>query len=60
VVTRVFMLFKNISSDELADWVEALHPNSEDVAGRWAGVAGIDVERALDVNLFRVLEWGGM
>lgn len=53
VVTRVFMLFKGVS--ETAAW-----EGSKDRDVDWAKVVGVDVERALDGRLFRVLEWGGM
>jgi len=31
----------------------------EDGVDWWKAVVGIDMERALDTSLFRVLEWGG-
>ncbi|KAJ7493848.1 hypothetical protein FB451DRAFT_1360535 [Mycena latifolia] len=58
VVTRVFMIFKGISDNELDVWA-----GSKPAAGdeeRWKGIVGVDIDRALDSSLFRVLEWGGM
>ncbi|KAJ7092302.1 hypothetical protein B0H15DRAFT_833419 [Mycena belliarum] len=58
IVTRVFMLFRGIADEERGLWSDA-KPAADDV-NRWAGVVGVDIDRALDVSLFRVLEWGGM
>ncbi|KAJ6476703.1 hypothetical protein C8R47DRAFT_1052008 [Mycena vitilis] len=58
VVTRVFMLFKGIPEEALADWAGAGCGAND--AEHWRGVVGVDVERASDTALFRVLEWGGM
>ncbi|KAJ6459121.1 hypothetical protein C8R47DRAFT_994807 [Mycena vitilis] len=58
VVTRVFMLFKGISDDAAGEWVGA--PSRDDDAERWRGVVGVDIGRASDAALLRVLEWGGM
>ncbi|KAJ7138822.1 hypothetical protein C8R46DRAFT_603970 [Mycena filopes] len=60
VVTRVFMLFKGISDDAVADWRDANAEPAENDGERWCKVVGVDLERAADVTLFRVLEWGGM
>ncbi|KAJ7466257.1 hypothetical protein B0H11DRAFT_2174970 [Mycena galericulata] len=57
VVTRVFMVFKGVSAEELGAWSASV--SVEDPA-RWRSVVGVEVERALDSSLFRVLEWGGM
>ncbi|KAJ7177123.1 hypothetical protein C8R46DRAFT_1078198 [Mycena filopes] len=57
VVTRVFMLFKGIADDALSGWSEADAVNDGE---HWRKVVGVDVERAADATLFRVLEWGGM
>ncbi|KAI0719183.1 hypothetical protein C8T65DRAFT_736878 [Cerioporus squamosus] len=56
VVTRVFMLFRGVAEDEIGEWCEA-----HERAGRvnWVDVVGV-TPRALDMNRFRVLEWGGM
>ncbi|KAJ7177189.1 hypothetical protein C8R46DRAFT_989342 [Mycena filopes] len=56
VVTRVFMLFTGIADDALGGWSDA---SAGDDGERWIKVVGVDVERAADVKLFRVLEWGG-
>ncbi|KAJ7893263.1 hypothetical protein B0H13DRAFT_2276648 [Mycena leptocephala] len=58
VVTCVFMLFKGIEDEALNDWADAQH--GENDPQRWKDVVGVDVERASDAALFRVLEWGGM
>ncbi|KAJ7177128.1 hypothetical protein C8R46DRAFT_1188738 [Mycena filopes] len=57
VVTRVFMLFKGVTDDALNGWSEADAVNDGE---RWRQVVGVDVARAADATLFRVLEWGGM
>ncbi|KAG2354886.1 hypothetical protein BDR07DRAFT_1427995 [Suillus spraguei] len=45
IVTRIFMLFRGVSKEHLANWT-----NAQIQAEKMAG----------DVALFRVLEWGGM
>ncbi|KAJ7129884.1 hypothetical protein C8R43DRAFT_896591 [Mycena crocata] len=57
VVTRVFILFKGVPGDALDLWKEA-RPTEDCV--RWRETVGVDFDRAADVTLFRVLEWGGM
>ncbi|KAG2038512.1 hypothetical protein BDR03DRAFT_954278 [Suillus americanus] len=59
VVTRVFMLFKGVCKERLANWANAQMQAEKDVAW-WVNVVGVDPARAGDVTLFRVLEWGGM
>ncbi|KAG2104640.1 uncharacterized protein F5147DRAFT_638220 [Suillus discolor] len=59
IVTRVFMLFRGIRKEHLADWPNARMQAEKDVAW-WADVVGVDLARASDTALFRVLEWGGM
>lgn len=59
VVTRVFMLFRGASEEHLANWSNAQMQAEKDVAW-WVDVVGVDIARAGDVALFRVLEWGGM
>jgi len=59
VITRVFMIFQGVAEEELQGWTAASCRASEAVA-YWRKVVGVDLERALDTNLFRVLEWGGM
>lgn len=59
VVTRVFMLFKGIRKEHLADWSHAQIQAEKDVSW-WVDVAGVDLAKASDMVLFRVLEWGGM
>ncbi|EJD34994.1 ubiquitin-domain-containing protein [Auricularia subglabra TFB-10046 SS5] len=55
VVTRVFMLFRGISEEDLPRW----QPLASKVIA-WPEVIGVDATRAKDDRLFRVLEWGGM
>ncbi|KLO11502.1 hypothetical protein SCHPADRAFT_905931 [Schizopora paradoxa] len=59
IVTRVFMIFRGVSEDE-ERWNEARLRANQDVTEVWKDAVGIDAERASDVSLFRVLEWGGM
>ncbi|KAF9045937.1 hypothetical protein BDZ89DRAFT_942316 [Hymenopellis radicata] len=60
VVTRVFMVFRKISSDELNLWEEAQRRALDDVSF-WRDVVGVESrERQENSDLFRVLEWGGM
>ena len=61
VVTRVFMLFRGVRTDDVALWEPATaRANAEDGATFWSDVVGVDAVRASDRSLFRVLEWGGM
>ena len=64
VVTRVFMPFRGIAAADVESWqsASALAPTvaAPDGATSWAGVVGLDAERASDRALFRVLELGGM
>lgn len=59
IVTRVFMLFCGVRSDDMVRWAPAI-TRAKDDATCWTKVVGVDAERASDVTLFRVLEWGGM
>ena len=59
ITIRIFMLFKGVAHDELADWAEAQQRAEEDVVW-WRYVVDVDIAKVADVNLFRVLEWGGM
>ncbi|KAG2062893.1 hypothetical protein BDR04DRAFT_1111935 [Suillus decipiens] len=59
VVTRVFMLFRGIFKEHLANWSNA-HMRAEKDVAWWVDVVGVDVARAGDTALFRVLEWGAM
>ncbi|KAG1844211.1 hypothetical protein DFJ58DRAFT_31306 [Suillus subalutaceus] len=59
VVTRVFMLFRGVSKERLENWSNAQMQAEKDVAW-WVDVVGVDLARASDMTLFRVLEWGGM
>ena len=60
VLTRVFMLYKGVTEDCLhSQWPNAIARSTEDVS-LWKDVVGVNTERALDPQLYRVLEWGGM
>ncbi|KAI0088381.1 hypothetical protein BDY19DRAFT_994282 [Irpex rosettiformis] len=59
VVTRVFMLFRGIEENNLVDWEDAHARATADVSF-WTEVVGVSVDKASDVGLYRVLEWGGM
>ena len=61
VVTRVFMLFRGVRSDDVGLWAPAAaRATAEDGSTFWTKVVGVDAVRAADRALFRVLEWGGM
>ncbi|GAA6019730.1 hypothetical protein JCM10207_009245 [Rhodosporidiobolus poonsookiae] len=53
VVTRVFLLFKGVEAGEAEGWRKA---DGVD----WAEEVGVELDKATDTGLFRVLEWGGM
>lgn len=60
VVTRVFMLFRGIEEEDLEKWAQAkMRADYSDVSF-WTNIIGIDVEKASNESLYRVLEWGGM
>jgi len=59
VITRIFMLFRGVAKGDLGIWGQAA-ARATDGATFWTQVVGIDVARACDGGLFRVLEWGGM
>ncbi|KAG9080764.1 hypothetical protein FS749_007900, partial [Ceratobasidium sp. UAMH 11750] len=59
VTTRVFMLFRGVEEGELEAWVDAEEKANGDPSV-WREVVGVDIEKAEDAGLFRVLEWGGM
>lgn len=60
VVTRVFMVFKGVSSETLVGGWSASQLRGEKDVSWWVGEVGVDREKALDTGLYRVLEWGGM
>jgi hypothetical protein len=61
VVTRIFMLFRGVPTDDVSLWAPAAaRASAEDGATFWTKVVGVDAVRASDHTLFRVLEWGGM
>lgn len=55
VVTRVFMIFQGVPNKDRKKWLLASSTLKD-----WAELIGMDTSRALNTNLFRVLEWGGM
>jgi hypothetical protein len=55
VVTRVFMVFQGVPNKDLKNWLVASSTSKD-----WAELIGVDISRASNTNLFRVLEWGGM
>jgi len=59
IITHIFMLFKGVPEDQLVDWSGAQRRAMKDV-DFWRNVVGVDVAKAGDAKLFRVLEWGGM
>jgi hypothetical protein len=59
ITTRIFMLFKGVPEHRLVDWSGAQSRAEEDVVW-WRHVVGVDLPKAGNANLFRVLEWGGM
>lgn len=58
VVTRVFMLFQRVSADSISTWPIALEKARRGVDW-WRDVVGVNIDRTVDLTLFRVLEWGG-
>ncbi|CAE6455774.1 unnamed protein product, partial [Rhizoctonia solani] len=59
VVTRVFMLFRGVQESQIEYWTDAVAMAQKEVSV-WRDIVGVDVARAQDKSLFRVLEWGGM
>ncbi|KAJ7142827.1 hypothetical protein C8R44DRAFT_761266 [Mycena epipterygia] len=49
------MVFKGVPVDDAKRWSTSIEDPE-----RWTAVVGVDIERAQDDSLFRVLEWGGM
>ncbi|QRV81715.1 ubiquitin family protein [Ceratobasidium sp. AG-Ba] len=59
ITTRVFMLFRGVEEADLGLWAEAQEKAAQDVSF-WREVVGVDLAKARNTGLFRVLEWGGM
>ncbi|KAI3601457.1 ubiquitin family protein [Moniliophthora roreri] len=59
VTTRIFMLFRGVCAEDVAEWRESVKKADLDVE-MWREIVGVDIDKALDKDLFRVLEWGGM
>lgn len=60
VVTRVFMLFRGVATQDLPIWAEAgLRAETMDIEA-WSSIVGVDTEGMRCEGSFRVLEWGGM
>ncbi|QRV96146.1 ubiquitin family protein [Ceratobasidium sp. AG-Ba] len=55
VTTRVFMLFRGVEDSDVDQWGSAVKDVNE-----WKDIVGVDMEKAMDTNNFRALEWGGM
>jgi len=53
------MLFRGVCEDEVNEWKAA---GNDEIfkPEEWKDLVGVDVARARDEGLFRVLEWGGM
>jgi hypothetical protein len=51
------VVFKGVPSSEEHHWEKAL---PADDPKYWTGVVGVDVDKASNSDMFRVLEWGGM
>jgi len=59
VVTRIFMLFRGVPDKDLSEWNMSAAMEETKPEG-WKDVVGVDVARASDEGMFRVMEWGGM
>jgi hypothetical protein len=59
VTTRVFMLFGGIQPGDIGKWSSA-QAMADLAPSIWRAVVGVDLARATDKALFRMLEWGGM
>lgn len=57
VITRVFLLFRGVDGNELKEWNPA-RVRASQTTDAWRDVVGMDLGKALDKSLFRVLEWG--
>lgn len=53
------MLFRGVSEEDKL-WDDARTRANGDVEDAWKDAVGVEVSKALDASLFRVLEWGGM
>ncbi|KAK2462516.1 hypothetical protein APHAL10511_005486 [Amanita phalloides] len=60
VVMRVFMLFRGVDGQSVADWSAAAERAQDMDVAKWKTIVGVDVEKMSCEELFRVLEWGGM
>ncbi|KAG8730575.1 hypothetical protein FRC10_002599 [Ceratobasidium sp. 414] len=59
VMTRVFMLFRGVKENDLEAWANA-GTKAVESPRIWRDMVGVDIGKAGDTGLFRVLEWGGM
>lgn len=59
IVTRVFMIFQGVEEVNLEKWGPA-RIKATQCPNIWREIVEVDVEKAADTSLFRVLEWGGM
>jgi hypothetical protein len=53
------MLFKGVDETEIGIW-ESSTTKAHGDAKMWRDIVGVDMNKASDEGLFRVLEWGGM
>jgi hypothetical protein len=56
IVTRVFMLFRGVRSEDVSHWGPAV-TRAEDGRTNRTKVVGVDAVRAYNLELFLVLEW---
>ncbi|QRV96145.1 polyubiquitin-C [Ceratobasidium sp. AG-Ba] len=59
VVTRVFMVFRGVKEADVTLWSEAQSKSAENPVF-WRDIVGVDLVKAQNSELFRVVEWGGM
>ncbi|QRV81697.1 ubiquitin-like protein [Ceratobasidium sp. AG-Ba] len=55
VTTRVLMLLHGVEESNVDEWRGAVKDVDE-----WKSIVGVDVQKATDISIFHVLEWGGM
>ena len=59
IVTRVFMVFRGVATQDLTIWVEAvLRTETMDIEA-WRSIVGVDIEGMKCEESFRLVEWGG-
>lgn len=60
IVTRIFMLFRGVGTQDLALWAEAEERVKTMSIDTWRSIVGINADGMHYDGIFRVLEWGGM